>query len=57
MEANELKSILTNLQTECDRLYEEYGATANIICLQVAVNRLRHDLCDKSECVYEEFVQ
>ncbi len=55
----ELETILTNLQTEANNLYAEYGATPNIITLQVAINRLRHefDLCDESECIYEEFVQ
>ena len=59
MEANELEQVLNNLQTECNKLYNEYGATDNIISLQVAINSLRHehDLCDKSECVHEEFVQ
>ena len=55
----DLKQCLNNLQTEANTLYGEYGATPNIICLQVAINRLRHeyDLCDESECIYEEFVQ
>lgn len=55
----ELETILTNLQNECNDLYERYGATTNVIALQLAINRLRHefDLCDESECIYEEFVQ
>ena len=59
MGANELETILNNLQTECNKLYDEYGATDNIISLQVAINSLRHEhnLCDKTECTYEEFVQ
>lgn len=59
MKANELEQVLNNLQNECNKLYEEYGATPNIITLQVAVNRLRHehDLCDKSEWINEKFVQ
>ena len=59
MEANELEPILNNLQTECNKLYNEYGSTDNIIQLQVAINSLRHehDLCDKTECTYEEYVQ
>lgn len=54
-----LKSILNTLQGECDKLYTTYGATENIISLQVAINGLRHehDLCDHSECIYEEYVQ
>ena len=59
MEANELETTLDNLQTECNKLYTSYGATDNIISLQVAINSLRHeyDLCDKAECTYEEYVQ
>ena len=59
MEANELETTLDNLQTECNKLYTSYGATDNIISLQVAINSLRHEhnLCDKTECTYEEFVQ
>ena len=55
----DLKQTLDNLQSEANNLYEEYGATPNIITLQLAINRLRHefDLCDESECIYEEFVQ
>lgn len=54
-----LKNILANLQSECDKLYATYGATNNIISLQVAINSLRHeyDLCDKAECLYEDYVQ
>ena len=59
MGENELEQVLDNLQTECNKLYTNYGATDNIIQLQVAINSLRHeyDLCDKTECTYEEFVQ
>ena len=55
----DLKQTLDNLQSEANNLYSEYGATPNVIALQLAINRLRHeyDLCDKSECIYEEFVQ
>lgn len=59
MNENELKTKLDNLQKECNDLYDEYGATPNIISLQLAINRLRHqyDLCDESERIYENFVQ
>ena len=59
MNENELKTKLDNLQKECNDLYDEFGATPNIITLQLAINRLRHqyDLCDESECIYENFVQ
>lgn len=59
MNENELKTRLSNLQKECNDLYGEFGATPNIITLQLAINRLRHqyDLCDESECIYENFVQ
>ena len=59
MNEKELKTKLDNLQKECNDLYDEFGATPNIITLQLAINRLRHqyDLCDESECIYENFVQ
>lgn len=59
MEQNDLKTSLDNLQKECNRLYDDYGATHNIIYLQIAINKLRHeyDLCDETECIYEEYVQ
>ncbi|WP_427831959.1 hypothetical protein [Methanobrevibacter intestini] len=59
MEQNDLKTSLGNLQKECNRLYDDYGATHNIIYLQIAINKLRHeyDLCDETECIYEEYVQ
>lgn len=39
----DLKQTLNNLQNECNVLYEEYGATDNIIQLQVAINSLRNE--------------
>ena len=36
----ELKETLSNLQKECDVLYKEYGATDEVIQLQVAINTL-----------------
>lgn len=59
MDNGDLKQCLNNLQSEANKLYIEYGVTDNIISLQVAINRLRHefDLCDETECVNGEFVQ
>lgn len=37
----ELKESLNNLQNECNKLYEEYGASDEVIQLQVAINTLR----------------
>lgn len=37
-----LKKTLTNLQNECNKLYQEYGATDEVIDLQVAINTLRN---------------
>ena len=53
------QKILDNLQENCNQLYDEYGATDNVISLQVAINQLRneHDIHDENECVNNEFVQ
>ena len=55
----DLEIIFDNLQKEADILYEEYGATPNVIGLQLSINRLRHefDCVDESELLYEDFVQ
>lgn len=39
----DLRDILNNLQDECNILYETYGATDDVIQLQVAINSLRHN--------------
>lgn len=55
----DLEIIFDNLQKEANILYEEYGATDEVIQLQVAINSLRNkfDVVDESEQVYDEFVQ
>lgn len=55
----DLKKCLNNLQNECNLLYEEFGATPNVIGLQLGINRLRNefDCVDESELLYEDFVQ
>lgn len=55
----DLKKCLDNLQEECNCLYEEFGATPNVIGLQLSINRLRNefDCVDESELLYEDFVQ
>lgn len=56
-----LDNILDNLQKECDKLYEEYGASDDVIQLQVAINNLRNtfDIPDESQMTVsnEGFVQ
>lgn len=54
-----LKETLDNLQQECNKLYEEYGLIDEVMDLQLVINSLRNkfDLVDKSEQVYDEFVQ
>ena len=37
-----LNEILDNLQNNCDELYGEYGASDDVIQLQVAINNLRN---------------
>ena len=56
-----LDNILDNLQKECNKLYEEYGASDDVIQLQVAINNLRNtfDIPDESHMTVsnEGFVQ
>lgn len=56
-----LDNILDNLQKECNKLYEEYGASDDVIQLQVAINNLRNafDIPDESQMTVsnEGFVQ
>ena len=51
MSDEELKNILKNIQTETNKIYEECGATDEIIELQAAINGLRHkyDVVDETE--------
>lgn len=51
MDNQKLEECLNTLQNQCNILYEEYGATDNIIQLQVAINSLRHEhnIPDKTE--------
>lgn len=41
MNDDELKNILTELQNQSNKLYEEYGLTDEILELQIAINGLR----------------
>lgn len=56
-----LDNILDNLQKECNKLYEEYGASDDVIQLQIAINNLRNtfDIPDESQMTVsnEGFVQ
>lgn len=56
-----LDNILDNLQKKCNKLYEEYGASDDVIQLQVAINNLRNtfDIPDESQMTVsnEGFVQ
>ena len=51
MSEGELKNILRNIQIETNKIYEEFGATDEIIELQAAINGLRHkyDVVDETE--------
>lgn len=57
----DLNKILNTLQYMCDELYEEYGASDDVIKLQIAINGLRntHDIADKSKITESDkgFVQ
>lgn len=56
-----LNEILDNLQNNCDELYSEYGASDDVIQLQVAINNLRNtfDIPDEANMTVsnEGFVQ
>ena len=56
-----LDNILNNLQNECNKLYNEYGASDDVIQLQVAINNLRNtfDIPDETKMTTsnEGFVQ
>ena len=57
----DLEKILDNLQENCNELYNEYGASDDVIQLQVAINSLRNsfDISDKTKLTEsnEGFVQ
>lgn len=57
----DLNKILDNLQNNCDELYGEYGASDDVIQLQVAINNLRNtfDIPDEANMTIsnEGFVQ
>lgn len=46
-----LNQILDNLQNNCNELYNEYGASDDVIQLQVAINNLRNtfDIPDETK--------
>ena len=50
---------LAEMQSEVDELYAKEGLSNKVLEKQVEINTLRneHDITDKSELVYEEFVQ
>ena len=47
----DLKKVLTDLQNSCNELYVEYGASDDVIQLQVAINNLRNsfDIPDETQ--------
>lgn len=51
MNDDELKNILTELQNQSNKLYEEYGLTDEILELQIAINGLRNkfDMPDETQ--------
>ena len=61
MSDEELKTILTELQKQSTKLYEEYGLTDEILELQIAINGLRSkfDMPDETQLTEsnEGFVQ
>lgn len=59
LKEKDLEHTFNTLQNVCNELCETYGATEEVIDLQVAINQLRHkyNITDKSELLFEEFVQ
>lgn len=59
MDDEKLEECLDNLQVECNKLYDGFGASEEVIKLQEAINTLRNkfDLHDCLEEVFEEYVQ
>lgn len=51
MNEDELKNILTELQNQSNKLYNEYGLTDEILELQIAINGLRNkfDMPDETQ--------
>ena len=57
---NKIRAILLNLlQRLVNYLYDKEGASDFVIDQQIKINKLRnkYDLPDKSEFIYEDFVQ
>lgn len=54
-----LEKCFAELQKQNDILFEELGATDEVMNLQVAINQLRHkhDVSDKNNRTYSTFVQ
>lgn len=59
LEEKDLEHTFNTLQNVCNELYETYGATEEVMSLQISINQLRHkfNVTDKSELLFEEFVQ
>ena len=49
----DLKICFSNLQKECNILYNEFGVTDEVIQLQIAINTLRNkfDIVDETELI------
>ena len=50
---------LKQMQEKCDKLYAKDGLTDEVLDKQIEINKLRHkhDISDKKNQVYKEFVQ
>ena len=59
MEDREIRNLITNLQGICEKLFEKYGSTDEVLELQTLINQLRHkhDIPDASKKLYEDYVQ
>ena len=59
MKTKILNGMLNLTQRTINMAYSKKGASDKVIDAQVRLNKLRHkhDIADKNELVYEEFVQ
>lgn len=59
MSEGELKVCFRNIQNEIDKLYKDFGATDEVISIQISLNQLRnkYNIADEKEIINDIFVQ
>lgn len=50
---------LKEMQEKCNKLYDEYGLTDEVLDMQIMINKLRHehDIADENNIIYGDYVQ